>query len=800
MSIDVPTGELYLGSDQGDDPVLYEASHLTTHGVIVGMTGSGKTGLGIVMLEEALLSDIPTLIIDPKGDMGNLLLTFPDLAESDFAPWVGDDDDPAALADLWKNGLGKSGIEPDRIADLRNRCDMTIYTPGSAAGVPLNVIGSLAAPQQGGDVDDIAFDESKHDEIEGLVSSLLGLVGVDSDPLSGKEHILLANIIDHYWTRGQAVSIESLIENVMQPPFRKLGVMQLDTLFPEADRTKLAMKLNGLAASPAFAAWSQGVPLDIQSMLFQPDGGPRAAIVNIAHLADEERQFVVTLILSKVVTWMRSQQGSDDLRVLIYMDEVFGFVPPTAMPPSKKPILTILKQARAFGVGLVLSTQNPVDIDYKAISNAGTWMIGRLQTERDKDRLLDGMQRSDGGADVAELDATISSLDKREFVLHSTRSTPQRFSTRWAMSYLSGPLSRNQISDLMDDVRDHAVTHAGAAATGASADHAVSAAATEAAPELADDETTVAPKVPSSIPVRYVRRDAPWADEVRLDPQSNRHVAALAVRMHLLYDDTKADLRHEAEWEAIVRLDGPRVDPDDATVIDFDDRDFNDDAPEGAVYVLPDAEVDNTKIFTAAKQAFKDHLYRSETLGLFANKELKLYSRVGEDEAAFTRRCEQAADDLADEAWSKEMTKGEHSIQKQKDLIEKIALEIEHLEEQEEDASRDAKLGMLMDVGEFAMGMLGGRRRRGRSVAAAGRRALRDRRSGNRFDQRLEAKERKFAEEETDLADMVQELEDKELEIMSEYNDKAQAVEAYEVSLDKADISVDDIALVWIPV
>ncbi len=791
------SGHFYLGRNGENDNIQYEAGDLTTHGVIVGMTGSGKTGLGVIMLEEALLEGIPTLIIDPKGDMGNLMLTFPDLAASDFAPWVDDETDPAATADLWRSGLERSGIGPERIGRLRSGCDMTIYTPGSAAGVPLNVIGSMSAPGRSDGDDDITFAETKHDEIEGLVSSLLGLIGVNSDPLSGREHILLANIVDHYWTRGQALSIESLIENVMQPPFRKLGVMQLDTLFPEGDRTKLAMKLNGLAASPAFAAWSQGVPLDIDSMLFQANGDPRAAIVNIAHLADEERQFVVTLLLSKVVTWMRSQPGSSDLRVLVYMDEVYGYCPPTAMPPSKKPILTILKQARAFGVGLVLSTQNPVDIDYKAISNAGTWMIGRLQTERDKARLLEGMQRSDGGADVKELDETISSLDKREFVLHSTRSNPQTFSTRWAMSYLPGPLSRHQITELMQD-RDKTATAATSAATSPTAAAPATAPADDT-PELAEDESTLAPSVAKGIPVRYVRRDAPWADEAGLDLTSTRLVPALAVRMNLLYDDTKADLRHEAEWEAIVRIDDDRIDPDDATIVDFDDRDFTDVAPDGAVYVLPQADIDSSPLFTQAKAAFKDHLYRSEMLQLFANKELDLYSRIGETEEEFTRRCERYADELADEELEDLMKRRERDVEKQRDMLRKLELEVEQLEDQKEDASRDAKLGMLMDVGETVFGMLGGGRRRRRSVAAAGRRVLRDSRSGSRLDQRLEAKDQKLSEEEEDLAEMLEEFESKELEIVSEFNDKAQEVESFEVGLEKADISIDDIMLVWLP-
>jgi len=790
MTIDVPEGEMYLGVNDDKEPTLYETSNLTTHGVIVGMTGSGKTGLGMVMLEEALLSGVPTLIIDPKGDMGNLLLTFPDLAATDFAPWVPDGDDPAATADLWRNGLDRSGIGPERIAALRNTCDMTIYTPGSSAGVPLNVIGSMDAPAANDAEDENAFEESKNDEIEGLVSSLLGLVGVTSDPLSGREHILMANIVDHFWSRGLSLSIESLIENVMQPPFRKLGVMQLDTLFPDADRMKLAMKLNGLAASPAFAAWSEGVPLDIDAMLFQPNGDPRAAVVNIHHLSDQERQFVVTLLLSKVVTWMRGQQGSDDLRVLIYMDEVFGFVPPTAMPPSKKPILTILKQARAFGVGLVLSTQNPVDMDYKAISNAGTWMIGRLQTERDKARLLDGMERSDGSVDIKDLDATISSLDKREFVLHSTRGVPQEFSTRWAMSYLAGPLTRSQIGDLTSDVHVPESAPATASASSAPAAAAVASAPTE--PELAADETSIAPAVADGIDVRYVRSAAPWADDVGMSPGGTRLVPALAVRMHLLFDETKAKLRHEVEWEGIVRIEDQRVDPDDATEVDFDDRDFDREAPAGIPYRLPDAPIDKSPFFTKTKTAFKDHLYRNESLQLFANPELKLYSRPGEDEQAFKHRCEDEADERADA----DVEKLRDALLKKEDklagALAKLEDRIREIEFEKESSRNNAIAGAALDV---LGGLLGGRRR---SRSSMGRSVLRGRKATGKADQRLATAENRYAEKMEDLNELRDEVEDDINQIVFEWQDKAQAIESYEVPLEKADVAVDDIALIWI--
>ncbi len=255
--------------------------------------------------------------------------------------------------------------------------------------MPINIVGSLQAP----DTDDL---EVIGDEIDGYVTGLLGLVGVDADPLSSREHILLANLVQHAWSSATALDLPTLVGMVQQPPIRKLGVFELDQFFPPADRTALAMKLNGLLASPAFAAWGAGEPLDLQSLLFTAEGRGRCAIITTAHLSDEERQFVTSLVLSKLVTWMRRQSGTTDLRTLLYMDEVAGYLPPTANPPTKRPIMTLMKQARAFGVGVVLSTQNPVDIDYKAMSNAGTWMVGRLQTERDKQRLLDGMPRRRG--------------------------------------------------------------------------------------------------------------------------------------------------------------------------------------------------------------------------------------------------------------------------------------------------------------------------------------------------------------------------------------------------------------------
>ena len=794
MSIDVPSGHFYLGTEEKEDsPLFYKAADLTTHGVIVGMTGSGKTGLGIVMLEETLSAGIPALIIDPKGDMGNLMLTFPQLLPTDFMPWISDSEangDPAQAAvekaELWKSGLKRSGIEPERISQLRDKVDFTIYTPGSSSGIPLNIIGNLDAPDEDSD------EESMQDEIEGFASALLGLVGIEADPLGSREHILLSNIIYWHWSRGKSLDLGGLIGLVQQPPMRKLGVIDLDTFFPPADRVKLAMKLNGLAASPSFASWTEGQTLDIQKMLYSDDGKAQAAIVSLAHLSDEERQFVVTLLLSKMVTWMRAQPGTTDLRALIYMDEVFGYVPPTGAPPSKKPILTILKQARAFGVGMVLSTQNPVDIDYKALSNAGTWMIGRLQTERDKDRLLDGMGASDGSVDVAAIGKTISALDKRQFVLHSTRSSaPQVFGTRWAMSYLPGPLTRSQISTLTNDEQRRSAL---------SLSLASNSGATEAGAALADNESAVLPQIADTVDVRYLDPGVDYADKLGASASGKRLQAGLAVRVELLFDDTKAKLRHEAEWEAIITpLDGP-LDPDDAVIVDYDDRDLVKEAPEAAVYVLPDAKIKNKTYFTSAQKAIKDHIYRNNELELLVNPSLKLYSRVGENRDDFEARCKQEADNAVDKEADKlrvvlvkKLDRLNASIQKAEDRIREAQFDAQS-------RKTDQRTSQAIDIAGGLLGGLLGGRRNTRSMLGGIRRSTSKGRMIKKSEERVKTAENRYNALLEDREELTNEVREDLYEIQDEWEQKSTDIETKIIGLEKTDIAIDDVALVWIPV
>ena len=775
----------------GADDLAVGSSDLTTHGVIVGMTGSGKTGLAIDLLEEALLAGIPALIIDPKGDMGNLALTFPDLAPASFQPWVSASQAQSegitveALAEKtatsWREGLAAQGIGPERIQQLKDAADVTIYTPGSFAGVPLNVLGSLRAPALSWDTEA----EALRDEIEGTVTSLLGLVGITADPLSSREHVLLSNLIENAWRAGTSLDLGTLIGQVQAPPIRKLGVFEVDAFFPPSDRTELALKLNALIASPAFASWNEGAPLDPQALLFTPEGKPRAAIVYLAHLSDEERMFVTTLVFGKLVTWMRGQPGTSDLRALAYMDEVAGYVPPTATPPAKKPILTILKQGRAFGLGLVLSTQNPVDLDYKAMSNAGTWLVGRLQTENDKARVLEGLRSAAGGTDVAALDTAIGALQKRQFMLVSAKdSRPRVFATRWAMSYLRGPLTKEEVQQLMS------------AAPRAAGPEAATAAAAAPAATLAADETSVAPAVAQGTTVSYLDPAAPWAAQVGATAGVTRLKAFLATRVALRYDDTAAGIDEQQEFEALYGPLDSDLDLDAETVVDFDDRDFRPDAPAGATYVLPAAPISEPKLFTAAAKDVRARLVANRALEVFRNKELKLTSRPGETEEAFLGRCDEAGQMKADA----EAAKIKERLEAKKDRLEN-ALELAQRRVQELDTqTKSRQANELISGAGAVLGALLGGRRSARSIASSVGSVASKHGQVATSAERRETAEAKVQQTQDDLTQLEQEILDEVTAIDDKWKTVAESVETVAIRLEATDVRVTDVRLVWVPV
>ena len=741
---------------------------------------------GVIFLEEALRAGIPTLILDPKGDMTNLLLTFPGLSPAEFRPWVDEaaarrdgktpEEAAADAAGAWSKGLESWGLGKTDVASLRSAAEFTIYTPGSSAGVPLDVLGSLAAPT------DFATGsgEAYRDEIEGLVSGLLGLAGIEADPLASREHILVANLVERAWAEGTDLTLEDLIARVHRPPLRKLGVFEIDTFFPEKDRLALAMRLNNLVASPSFAAWRSGPPLDIPSMLWTPEGKPRAAIVYLAHLSDAERQFAVTLALSRLVTWMRSQSGSSDLRVLVYMDEVFGFVPPTAMPPAKKPILTLLKQARAFGVGVLLATQNPVDLDYKAMSNAGTWCIGRLQTERDKARILEALQSAAGDRDLA--------ASRRPGLGPGEAPVPAAQHPRQGTGPLHHPLGH--------------VLPARAAYPGSGRPtHRRRPAARRrrrrraAAPEVsapADDQIALAPRVASAVPVYHLDPAAGWAEMVGARRGGTRLAAALAARAHLTFDDAAAGVRHVEEWEAVFHPLGERFDPAAAVAVDYDARDFLAAAPAGAAYLLPAADLADKAFFTAAARALKDHLVRARTLEVTRNRALKLYSRVGESPPSSPPA---ATPPPSPPPTPRPPRSGTAS----KGASTPCADEIEETRFQVDQASLDAETRRQEEMASGAgtlIGVLFGGRRSTRSLStAASKRSL-----TRKAEQRRAGAEARLTGKVEDLEALEDDLGNELTDIDAAWSAKAAAVETIEIALAKSDVTVDELAVVWLPV
>jgi hypothetical protein len=786
----------------GTDDLVVGSSDLTTHGVIVGMTGSGKTGLAIVLLEEALLAGIPALIIDPKGDMGNLALTFPDLAPASFQPWVNASDAQAAgitveqlaeqTATTWREGLAAQGTGPEQIQKLKDAADVTIYTPGSSAGVPLNVLGSLRAPALSWDTEA----ETLRDEIEGTVTSLLGLVGITADPLSSREHVLLSNLIENAWRAGRDLDLGALIGEIQTPPLRKLGVFEIDAFFPPKDRTELALKLNSLIASPAFAAWGEGAPLDPQTLLFSPEGKPRAAIVYTAHLSDEERMFVTTLVFAKLVTWMRGQSGTSDLRALAYMDEVAGYVPPTAAPPAKKPILTILKQGRAFGLGLVLSTQNPIDLDYMAMSNAGTWLVGRLQTENDKARVLEGLRSAAGGADISALDSSIGALQKRQFMLVSAKdSHPRVFATRWAMSYLRGPLTKEQVQQLMSAAPRPAEA-APAASPGAADTTAPAAPAASPTAPLAADETSVAPAVAVGTTVSYLDPAAPWAAQVGATAGVTRLHAFIATRVSLRYDDTAAGIDEQQEFEALYGPLDAGLDLDSESVVDFDDRDFRGDAPPGATYVLPAAPVGEAKFFAQTGKDVQARLVANRALEIFRNKQLGLASRPGETEEAFLARCDEAGQTKADE----ETVKLTKRLEAKKDRLQN-ALEIAQRRVEELDTqTKSRQANELISGAGAVLGALFGGKRSARSITnAVGSVASKHGQTATASERRSTA-QAKADQTQDDLAQLEQEIIDEVTASNDKWKAVAEDIETVSIRLEATDVRVTDVRLVWVPV
>ena len=658
-------GKFYLGREVDvenhettSQKLLYDSDDLVTHAVVVGMTGSGKTGLCLDLLEEAALNNIPSLMIDPKGDITNALLHFPDLAPADFQPWINPTEarrdgvsvEEAAekTAVLWRDGLAEWDIQPERIQKLADSVQFSVYTPGSDAGLPISILASLAAPE-------LEWEENKEllrEQIAGTITALLGLIGLkDIDPVRSREHILLSNIFEHNWSQGKDLDLASLIMQVQTPPFKKLGVFDVNTFFPEKDRFELAMLLNNILAAPTFQSWIEGEPLDVNHLLYTKDGRPRHTIFYIAHLPESERMFFVTLLFSAVESWMRTQSGTSSLRALIYFDEIFGYLPPVSNPPSKEPMLRLLKQARAFGVGLVLASQNPADIAYKALSNAGTWLIGKLATDQDKQRLLDGLTNSNSDIDRQQYDKLISSLGKRVFLLRNVHSPhPVLFQTRWAMNYLAGPLTREQIPALNELAQTVNLT-----TTAVSETEAVSEPIPQLAPTNTQIETTPKPILARGINEYFLPNNLSPEEALAQDGRSlplNAQLIGLRYHPMLLaqanvkirnrkygvdLDVTHTTLQTVTDPNGYVRwqekLDGALA-----------YEDLKTEPVALAQFEAIDVPLTDLRTIRKMKQDFVDWLYQHKEIPVRANESLKVYGGPQISDKTFRERCMEAAE------------------------------------------------------------------------------------------------------------------------------------------------------------
>ena len=784
-------GAFYLGrrvdpatDETTDDLVLYDSKDLTTHAVIIGMTGSGKTGLGIDLIEEAALDHVPVIAIDPKGDLGNLLLTFPDLAPSDFRPWINERQaaerglTPEAFAEqqaaLWRDGLAGWGQDGARIARLRESVDMAIYTPGSTAGRPLSLLRSFAAPPPA-----VREDEDLYRErIRSTATGVLSLVGIEADPLTSREHILLSQILDRAWEADRDLDLAALIGAIQNPPVERVGVMSLDAVYPADARFELAMRLNNLLAAPGFEAWMRGEELDGATLLYTPAGKPRIAVISIAHLGDAERMFFVTMLLNAVIAWMRAQQGTGSLRAILYMDELAGYMPPVANPPSKPLFLSLLKQARAYGLGLVLATQNPVDLDYKGLSNAGTWFIGRLQTERDKARVMEGLEGASGGGafDRKAIERTIAGLGKRRFLLHNVHEDePVVFETRWAMSYLAGPLTRAQIRMLTpqpgtDD----------AAATTAPPP-------TARAPTGAGKVASTAPVLPPAIRQFWLAPDGP---EAVFRPR-------LVAAVDMLFSSATHDVHEQRRFVYTTDFDTNGRSPawSQGRKEALDAAELLEAPAEGGAYAACPAAASNAAAWPKWQKELAVRLRRDEQLRLLKSRRFRLTSHPGESEGEFRVRLRQRASEERDRAIEKIRKRYATKLT----TLENRLLRAEQAIARERDQATGHTLSTAVSFGTAILGAVLGRKRLSAGTASRIGTAIRKAGSSRQQAADVARAEQAAARVRAEIEALNAELEAEIDALDTAYDAQAEALDEVLIRAKAADVHLPLFGLLWDP-
>ena len=772
--------------------LLYDSKDLVTHAVCVGMTGSGKTGLCMALIEEAAIDGIPAIVIDPKGDLANLLLTFPELKPEDFAPWVNEDeahkkglsaaDYATQQAGFWEKGLAEWGQDRARIKRLRDAADFRVYTPGSNAGIPVSVLKSFAAPPQVIREDN----ELMRERVNTTATSLLGLLGIDADPIKSREHILLSNILNHAWTSGSDLDIAALIQQIQTPPLTRIGVMDLDSFFPAKERFELAMALNNLLAAPGFSSWMEGEPLDVQQILHGPTGKPRVAIFSIAHLSDAERMFFVSLLMNQTLGWMRTQSGTTSLRAILYMDEIFGYFPPVANPPSKLPLLTLLKQGRAFGLGVVLATQNPVDLDYKGLSNTGTWFIGRLQTENDKNRVLEGLEGVAAGSDLKfdrqEMEETLAGLSSRIFLLNNVHDdAPEVFESRWAMSYLRGPLTRNQIKTLMEPIKKEA-----------SSSQAEAPAATPTVPAAAPAKVAGEARQPVLPPdlAQYFIPVRNRADGPTLVYQPHL-IGAAEVR----FSDKRVDTARNLTLLAPIADGVVSVDWDQVRMVDLPVTDLETSPEPGARFAALPTAGGKVKSYNAWQKELAGWLYRTQKLELLSSERLKQISKPDESEQEFRLRLQQAAREQRDAAVEKLRQKYAPKVA----ALEERKRRAEQAVEREAEQSKGQKFQTAISFGATVLSSFLGRKSvslttLGRATTAARSvgRSMKEAQDVGRAQETVEAVNQQ-------LADLDSQFKNDMAALEQTTDVQAETLGTLTLKPTKANIAIKHFSLAWVP-
>jgi hypothetical protein len=774
--------------------LLYDSKDLVTHAVCVGMTGSGKTGLCIGLLEEAAIDGIPALIIDPKGDLANLMLNFPQLRGEDFAPWVNEDDarkkglSPADYAtqqaERWKKGLGDWGQSGERIQKFRDAADVVIYTPGSNAGIPVSILKSFAAPSQ--EILDDA--ELLRERVNTMVTSLLGLVGVEADPIKNREHILLSTILDHTWKARQDLDLVTLIQQIQTPPVAKIGVLDLDSFYPSKERFALAMQINNLLAAPGFSAWLEGEALDVGQMLHSPGGKPRLAIFSIAHLNDAERMFFVTLLLSQTLGWVRAQSGTTSLRAILYMDEIFGYFPPVANPPSKQPLLTLLKQARAFGLGVVLATQNPVDLDYKGLANTGTWFIGRLQTERDKARVLEGLEGAAASSgkkfDKQGMEQTLASLGNRVFLLNNVHEdVPEVFQTRWTLSYLRGPLTRTQIKTLMDPLK----VGKGSGVKGKGTE-----ALEPSSHPLPLTPHGSRPMLPPDVPQHFIpiRGSQPSGSALIYQPML---LGASQVRV----SDSKAgvDVTQDVTILAPISDGAVAVDWDRAVEAGLAVVDLESAPSDGAQFSAVPSAASKAKSYETWNKDFSGWLFRNQKVDLLKSPSTKENSKPGESERDFRVRLQQSGREARDKQSDSLRQKYAPKIAALQDRIRRAG----QMVERQQAESRSSQMQAAISVGASILGAFLGRKTISATNIGRATTAIRG-------AERAIKESKDVGQAEENVSALQQQLADLEAQFKMETDTLAATTDPLNEKLEtvslkptKANIAVKLVALAWTP-